>query len=233
VTALRPGTDTDAKLVVVSAHIDTVFPEGTPVEVRREGTRLYAPGVRDDTRGLATLLAYAGAMNASEIATRHPILFVGTVGEEGRGDLRGVRYLFTQGAYKDRIGAFFSINGNNAARVTHGGVGSKRYHVAFSGPGGHSWGAFGTVNPMTAMADADTQLYRIEVPAEPRTSYSASVTAAGARRAGVQQLLRRIVFRWRSNREQLARKCETGLTGSAGEQAIVPDAVEAGRQHME
>jgi acetylornithine deacetylase/succinyl-diaminopimelate desuccinylase-like protein len=179
VTALRPGTDPDAKLVVVSAHLDTVFPEGTDVKVRREGDRLYAPGIGDDSRGLATLLAFARALDAAKIRTRHGVLFVATVGEEGRGNLRGVRHLFTEGAYKDRIGSFFSLDGSAPARVTHGAVGSKRYRVTFKGPGGHSYGAFGIVNPMAAMSLAVTELYKIQPPQEPKTTYAASVTGGG------------------------------------------------------
>ncbi|MFN3523226.1 MAG: M20/M25/M40 family metallo-hydrolase [Phenylobacterium sp.] len=182
VLGLRKGAARDAvkrPLVVIAAHLDTVFPEGTDVTVRREGTKLMAPGVGDDTRSLAVLLAYVRALDAAKIRTRSDILFVGNVGEEGPGDLRGVRYLFTQGKYKDRIGAFFSMDGSDASRVVTGGVGSKRYRVTFKGPGGHSYGAFGLVNPMTAMAGAVQGLYRIEAPAAPRTTYSASVAGGG------------------------------------------------------
>jgi acetylornithine deacetylase/succinyl-diaminopimelate desuccinylase-like protein len=179
VAAVRPGTDPDAKLIVVSAHLDTVFPEGTDVKVRREGDRLYAPGVGDDSRGVATMLAFVRALDAAKVRTRHGILFVATVGEEGRGDLRGVRHLFTESAYKDRIGGFFSLDGSSPARVTHGAVGSKRYRVTFKGPGGHSYGAFGIVNPMAAMSLAVTELYKIEPPAQPKTTYAASVTGGG------------------------------------------------------
>jgi len=179
VTGLRPGSDPSAKLIVLSAHLDTVFPEGTDVTVRRQGTRLMAPGVGDDTRGLATLLAYVRAMDEATVRTRAPILFVGTVGEEGRGDLRGVRYLFTKSAYKDRIGAFFSMDGSDPTRVTVGGVGSKRYHIVFKGPGGHSYGAFGIVNPAAAMGAAIAEIYRIQLPATPRTTYAASVVGGG------------------------------------------------------
>lgn len=179
VLALRPGSDPDAKAVVVSAHLDTVFPEGTDVTVRREGTKLHAPGVGDDTRGLATILAWARALDAGRVRTRAPILFVATVGEEGLGNSRGARYLITDGAWKDRIAAFFSVDGADATRIVHHGVGSKRYHVVFSGPGGHSYGAFGLVNPMAAMANAVAALYRIDPPKSPKTTYSASVTGGG------------------------------------------------------
>jgi acetylornithine deacetylase/succinyl-diaminopimelate desuccinylase-like protein len=104
VMGLRKGTR-PGPVVVVSAHLDTVFPEGTKVTVRREGTKLYAPGVADDTHSLAVLLAWIRALDAAKIRTQSDILFVGTVGEEGQGDLRGVRYFFNQGKYKDRVGA--------------------------------------------------------------------------------------------------------------------------------
>ncbi|HEX4710952.1 M20/M25/M40 family metallo-hydrolase [Phenylobacterium sp.] len=180
VMGLRRGTGpAGGPVVVLAAHQDTVFPEGTPVKVRREGTKLYAPGVGDDSRSLAVLLAYVRALDAAKIKTRSDILFVGDVGEEGPGDLRGMRYLFGKGKYKDRIKAFFSMDGNEAARVTFGAVGSRRYRVAFHGPGGHSYGAFGIVNPMAAMGRAVDQLYAVKVPAKPRTTYSASVVGGG------------------------------------------------------
>jgi tripeptide aminopeptidase len=180
VMGLRRGTGpAGGPLVVLAAHLDTVFPEGTTVKVRREGTKLFAPGVGDDTRSLAVLLAYVRALDAAKIRTKSDILFVGNVGEEGPGDLRGMRYLFGKGKYKDRVKAFFSMDGNEAARVTYGAVGSRRYRVSFHGPGGHSYGAFGIVNPMAAMGRAIDQLYEVKVPAKPRTTYSASVVGGG------------------------------------------------------
>lgn len=180
VTGLRRGTAAaGGPLVVISAHLDTVFPKGTDVKVRREGNTLSAPGVGDDTVGLAGLLAWVRALNAAKVPTKHDILFVATVGEEGPGDLRGVRHLFTKNAYKDRIAAFISVDGSDPSRIVNQAVGSKRYNVAFTGPGGHSYGAFGIVNPMAAMADAVKRLYETDVPASPRTSYAASVVSGG------------------------------------------------------
>jgi acetylornithine deacetylase/succinyl-diaminopimelate desuccinylase-like protein len=178
VLALRKGSEA-GPVVVVSAHMDTVFPEGTDVTVKRDGTRLHAPGVGDDSTGLATLLALVDAMDAGKVQTRMPILFVGTVGEEGLGDLRGVRYLFTKGAYKGKIRAFFSLDGGDLDSMTTGATGSKRYKVIFKGPGGHSYGAFGIVNPMAALSQTVTDLYDIKVPADPKTTYSASVVGGG------------------------------------------------------
>jgi tripeptide aminopeptidase len=178
VTGLRRGIG-NGPLICVAAHLDTVFPPGTDLTVRREGTRLLAPGVGDDTRSLAVLLAWLRALDAAAIRTRADILFVADVGEEGPGDLRGMRYLFQQGRYKDRISAFITVDSPDMGRIATGGVGSKRYRVTFKGPGGHSYGAFGLVNPMYAMADAIARLGRVKVPARPKTTYSASVVGGG------------------------------------------------------
>lgn len=178
VLALRKGT-VPGPVVVVAAHLDTVFPEGTNVTVRREGTKLSAPGVGDDSSGVATLLALVDALNAGRVQTRSDILFVGNVGEEGLGDLRGVRYLFEKGEYKGRIRAFFSLDGGGLDSITTGGTGSKRYRVTFNGPGGHSYGAFGIVNPLVPLAKTVSAMYDIKVPATPKTTFSASVIGGG------------------------------------------------------
>jgi len=178
VMGLRRGIG-NGTLICVAAHLDTVFPPGTDLTVRREGTRLLAPGIGDDTRSLAVLLAWLRAMDAAGLRTRADILFVADVGEEGPGDLRGMRHLFQQGRYKDRISAFITVDSPNMERIVTGGVGSKRYRVTFKGPGGHSYGAFGLVNPMYAMADAIVRLGQVQVPARPKTTFSASVTGGG------------------------------------------------------
>lgn len=178
VLGLRKGTE-EAPVVVVSAHLDTVFPEGTSVKVRREGDRLHAPGVGDDSAGLATMLSLIDAMNAAKIQTERDILFVGTVGEEGLGDLRGVKHLFNEGKYKGRVAAFYSIDGSGMESIISRATGSKRYRVTYKGPGGHSYSAFGIVNPMGALASTVTELYKVKVPAQPKTTYSASVVGGG------------------------------------------------------
>ena len=179
VMGLRKGTG-NGPLIAIAAHLDTVFPEGTNVKVKREGTRLIAPGVGDDSRGLAVLLAVLRAMNAADLQTRSDILFVGDVGEEGLGDLRGVKYLFQKSAYKDRIKMFISIdNIGPGTNIINGAVGSKRYRVTFKGPGGHSYGAFGIVNPAYAMAAAIQKFSKMEVPTSPRTTYSVGVIGGG------------------------------------------------------
>ncbi|MGL4968186.1 MAG: M20/M25/M40 family metallo-hydrolase [Inquilinus sp.] len=178
VTGIRRGR-ANGQMVVVAAHLDTVFPEGTDCTVRREGTKLFAPGVGDDTRGLAVLLAFVRALDAAGIETEQDLLFVGDVGEEGKGDLRGVRHLFTKGPRRDRITAFFTIDGLELDTITTAAVGSYRYRVTFRGPGGHSLNAFGTVNPAHAMAGVVLGLSRVDVPAEPRTTFCASVFGGG------------------------------------------------------
>lgn len=126
------GTNSDGNYLVVSAHLDTVFPEGTDVTVNWNGTEIHAPGSGDDKSNAASVLAFVRAMYEVGIQTESDILFVGTVGEEGPGDLRGVRYLFTEGEYKDNISAFFSLDGS-PGRITAGGTGSLRYRVTFEG----------------------------------------------------------------------------------------------------
>src|SRR5262249_17022534 len=175
---VRKGTG-GGPLVVVSAHLDTVFPEATNVKVKRERGRLSAPGVGDDSAGLATLLSFVRAMDAAGIKTKSDIVFLGDVGEEGLGDLRGVRHFFTKGKYKEQAKYFFSLDGNSTTRLTNCRVGSKRYRVTFKGPGGHSFGAFGLVNPMVAMTQAVVEFYKIQTPAKPKTTYSASVVGGG------------------------------------------------------
>lgn len=146
---LRKGTKRD-RTVVLDGHLDTVFPEGTDVKVQVSGDTLFAPGIGDDTRGLAMVLAVLRTMNAYKIQTEADVLFVGTVGEEGLGDLRGVKYMFREGGPK--IDSWISIDGGELGRVNNKGLGSLRYRVIFRGPGGHSWGAFGLANPHHAAA---------------------------------------------------------------------------------
>src|SRR5207247_805557 len=172
VMGIRKGAGA-GPLIAIAAHLDTVFPEGTDVKVRRQGTRLLAPGVGDNSRSLAVLLAIIRALDYSRVQTKSDILFVGNVGEEGPGDLRGVRYLFQKGSYKDKIKMFVSVDGSgDGSDIVTGAVASKRYRVAFRGPGGHSYGAFGMVNPAYALARAVDKLSRLQVPGSPRTTFN-------------------------------------------------------------
>jgi acetylornithine deacetylase/succinyl-diaminopimelate desuccinylase-like protein len=175
VLGLRKGAG--GPLIGVSAHLDTVFPEGTDVKVKRDGAKLRAPGVSDDTRGLAVMLALIRALDAAKVQTGSDILFVASVGEEGLGDLRGMKHLFLKSAYKDKINSFIDLDGGAANRIVTTSLGSRRYRLTFTGPGGHSYGAFGTVNPMFAMGEFLVEFGKTKV--APQSSYSASVAGGG------------------------------------------------------
>ena len=176
----RRGGSGSGRVVAVAGHLDTVFPEETNVTIREHGDTLFAPGISDDTRGLAAVLALLRAMNEAHMRTDADVLFVATVGEEGLGDLRGVKHLFREGG--PRIDAFISIDGTGDTRITHEALGSHRYRVRVRGPGGHSWGAFGLANPAHALgramayfdlvADAFTR-------SGPRTSYNVGRIGGG------------------------------------------------------
>ncbi len=178
VMGLRRGAG-GGPLLAVAAHLDTVFPPETDVSVQRAGTRLTAAGIGDDTAGLAAVLAVVRALAAAGISTVANILFIGNVGEEGPGDLRGVKYLFREGRYRDRIARFISVESGGQTTITNGALGSKRYRVAFRGPGGHSYGAFGLVNPAFAMAGAITRFAALAVPETPKTTLSVGIVRGG------------------------------------------------------
>jgi acetylornithine deacetylase/succinyl-diaminopimelate desuccinylase-like protein len=150
VLALRRGK-TGQKTVVIEGHLDTVFPEGTDVTVKRRGDTLFAPGVGDDTRGLTVVLSLLTAINKAGVKTAANIVFAGTTGEEGLGDLRGVKELFRSGP---KIDSYISIDGGSLGSIVYGAVGSRRYRVTYKGQGGHSFGAFGLANPHNATAHA-------------------------------------------------------------------------------
>ena len=171
----RPGSG--GPTVVLSAHLDTVFPESVNVSVTQTGRVMKGPGIGDDCRGLAVVLAVARAMQSSGIRTKGTVLFVGTVGEEGPGNLRGVRHLFTK-EMPGKIDYFISVDGTGLGLV-HGGVGSKRYTVSIEGPGGHSYGAFGMPNPIHAMGRAIAAIADIQVPRVPRTTFNVGIVRGG------------------------------------------------------
>jgi tripeptide aminopeptidase len=172
----RPGQQPRPN-VVLSAHLDTVFQKGTNVKVRREGPVLHGPGIGDDCRGLVDVLTVARALNKSGITTPGTITFVGTVGEEGLGDLRGVKRLFNE-TLKGKIDRFVSIDGDGLG-ITTIGVGSLRYRVTFKGPGGHSFGSFGIVNPVQALGRAISRIADLQVPASPRTTFNVGRVGGG------------------------------------------------------
>ena len=168
------------KNIAINAHIDTVFPEGTDVRVQVRNDTLYAPGIGDDTRGLAMLLTIAETIKMNNIEPVNNIIFIGTVGEEGLGDLRGVRYLFENN--NPKIDSWIAIDGGSIGRVNNQALGSYRYEVVFDGPGGHSWGAFGLVNPHHALGYGIKNFIEkadLYTSSGPKTSYNVGVISGG------------------------------------------------------
>jgi len=159
-------------LMVVSAHLDTVFSKDADFTVIKRDNKLFAPGIADDGCGLAALIALAQVIQNERIPLEGSLLFVGTVGEEGEGNLRGVRYLFTKGRWAPMIDAFLSFDGPGVDRITNRALGSRRYKVELTGAGGHSWGDFGVPNPVHALGRAVSRLASYPAPKEPRTTFN-------------------------------------------------------------
>ncbi|MEX2152182.1 MAG: M20/M25/M40 family metallo-hydrolase [Gemmatimonadaceae bacterium] len=174
----RPGTGTGAgPTIVLAGHLDTVFPEGTDVRVKDEGGRLKAPGIGDNCRGLAVVLAVARAYQRADPRHSARIIFVGNVGEEGPGNLRGVRHLFEK-ELKGQIDYFVAVDGAGLNFVSRA-VGSNRYRVTYKGPGGHSYGAFGIPNPIHALGRAIARIAEVQVPTTPKTTFNVGVIDGG------------------------------------------------------
>ena len=179
VLGLIEGSQGD-RTVALDAHLDTVFPEGTDVKVRIQNDTLYAPGIGDDTRGLSMLLTLLETLKTENIQPKDNLLFIGSVGEEGLGDLRGVKHLFRDGGPK--IDSWIGIDGGTMDRIINKGLGSYRYRVTFKGPGGHSWGAFGLANPHHALGKAISNFVDVAdqyTKEGPKTSYNVGVLTGG------------------------------------------------------
>ncbi|HUX34737.1 MAG TPA: M20/M25/M40 family metallo-hydrolase [Gemmatimonadaceae bacterium] len=172
----RPGRRDDEP-VVVCAHLDTVFPRDTPLTVWRDGRRFSGPGIMDNGRGLAVMLALAEAIDGRAVTVERPIDFVGTTGEEGNGDLGGAKHYFAHAA--DRPSAVVAVDGAGDERIIHRALGTRRYRVAFQGPGGHSWAAFGAPNAIHAAAGATARLAAIPLSVSPRTTVSVGRIGGG------------------------------------------------------
>ncbi|MFV0387375.1 MAG: M20/M25/M40 family metallo-hydrolase [Pyrinomonadaceae bacterium] len=177
VIAERPGTDSKAPTLLLAAHLDTVFPIETELKPIREGNVIKLPGISDDGRGLAVLIAIAHALNETGLKTKGKIIFTANVGEEGAGDLRGVRYLFNH-ELKGQVSQFISIDGSGLDVVT-GAVGSKRYRVYYKGPGGHSYGAFGMANPIHALGRLISKVAEFQTPVDPKTTFNVGIVKGG------------------------------------------------------
>lgn len=173
--AAEPG----AAPVILSAHLDTVFPAETDLTPRVEGERIHAPGITDNARGLAALLAVARVLSGAGVRTRRPLLLAATVGEEGVGDLRGVKHLFREGSPLREAAAFVSLDGSGMGRVVHRAVGSRRLRATVRGPGGHSWADRGTANPAHALGAAIAALRELRPPASARASLTVARIGGG------------------------------------------------------
>lgn len=173
------GADGYTRPLIVSAHLDTVFPEGTDVTVTREGDLLRGPGISDDARGLATLVVVARALDAGGVRTKAPVRFVATVGEEGAGDLRGIKALFADPSDAARVGGFVSLDGAGLERIVARGLGSRRFRITVRGPGGHSWVDWGTANPAHALMELGTRLTGLELSDDPKTTLTIARLGGG------------------------------------------------------
>lgn len=176
VYARRRGTG-DAPTMMLAAHTDTVFPAGTPISVERRNGQLIGPGIGDNSLGVAGILVLADLLEAAEIQTPGDVLFVANVGEEGLGNLRGIRAAVDR--FEDELGAVIAVEGHNLGRVTHMAVGSKRIRVTVYGPGGHSWGAFGEPSAIHELAGIITDLTAVAIPSDPRTTYNVGLIEGG------------------------------------------------------
>ena len=162
--------ESDKELVILSAHLDTVFPAGTDVKVHRDKSRMTAPGISDNGAGLVALVAVARALHEARIQPRRTILFVADVGEEGEGNLRGMRALVD--AYRERLKAVIVLDGSSIDHVTTKALASRQVEVVMTGPGGHSWCDFGIPNPINALVRGSVRFINTRVPSSPRTTYN-------------------------------------------------------------
>jgi tripeptide aminopeptidase len=179
VIGVMRGAHPQEKAVGVTAHIDTVFPPSTKLNVRREGEKLYGPGISDNGAGVTAMDAIAAAMRATGLRPERSVVFIGNVGEEGEGDLRGMRHLFTESKYKDAFAHMLVLDGSVTDTIVTQGLGSRRLEVTVRGPGGHSWSDFGTANPIVILAKALTRLSELQLPAESKTTLNIGTIEGG------------------------------------------------------
>ncbi len=173
----RPGEQGSS--VSISAHLDTVFPAGTPLKIRQQGGKLYGPGISDNAAGVTALLAVAAAFANFDLPHASPLLFIGNVGEEGEGDLRGMRHIFADPKWKDSIRASIVLDGAGSDTVVAEALGSRRFEVIIRGPGGHSWSDFGAPNPIVVLARAIHLFSQTRVSTSPKTTFNIGVIGGG------------------------------------------------------
>jgi tripeptide aminopeptidase len=182
VLGIHPGASRPPQAgpyVALSAHIDTVFPPESPLEIRQEGSKLLGPGVSDNGAGVTAMLAIAGVLQATAIHFAHSLLFIGNVGEEGEGDLRGMRHIFSQPHWLDSIACSVILDGAGTDVIVAEALGSRRFEVTVRGPGGHSWSDYGIPNPIVTLARAIDSFSRANIPLSPKTSSNVGVIHGG------------------------------------------------------
>ena len=178
VIGVRPGA-ANSKCIAITAHMDTVFPAATKIDAHREGDRLFGPGISDNGAGLTAMLALISALQASKLKTLAPLVFIANVGEEGEGDVRGMRHLFSESPWRDKIGYTLVIDGAGYDSIINQALGSRRYLITVTGPGGHSWSDFGTPNPIIGLAKAIEQFSRTPVSINPKTTFNIGSISGG------------------------------------------------------
>ena len=176
-----PASKVATPCILLSAHLDTVFPAGTPIEAREEkdSSRIHAPGICDNAAGLTALLAIAAALRFANIAPPIPILFAANVGEEGEGDLRGMRHHFERGPYRTRIASALILEGGGTAVAINRALGSLRFRITITGPGGHSWADAGTPNPILTLSQALAEIATLKLPTAPLTTLNVGHISGG------------------------------------------------------
>ncbi len=214
----------EKEIVILSAHLDTVFPAGTELKVRHEGARMSGPGISDNGTGLAALVAVARAMQAAKIKPRRTILFAANVGEEGEGNLRGMRALID--AYRANIKAAIVLDGSSTDHVTTKALASRRLEVTITGPGGHSWSDFGMVNPINALVRGSVRFISTKIPASPRTTFNLGQIEGGTSVNSIPHQSRLKVDIRSESEDELAR-LESALRDCIG--AGVRDEMESAR----
>ena len=168
-----------APLIGISAHLDTVFPQGTALQTREEANKLYGPGISDNAAGVTALLAVAHALQRTQLRLATNILFIGNVGEEGEGNLRGMRHLFASSPWRDTIQSLLVIDGAGTDTYVNQALGSRRFEITFRGPGGHSWSDFGVPNPIVLLSRALARFSEVQAPESPRTTFNVGVISGG------------------------------------------------------
>ncbi|MGB8131981.1 MAG: M20/M25/M40 family metallo-hydrolase [Candidatus Angelobacter sp.] len=167
-----------APLIGVSAHLDTVFPQGTALQTREEANKLYGPGISDNAAGVTALLAVGHALKRAQLKPASNILFIGNVGEEGEGNLRGMRHLFAASPWRS-IRSLLVIDGAGTDTYVNQALGSRRFEITFRGPGGHSWSDFGVPNPIILLSRALARFSEVQTPESPRTTFNVGVVSGG------------------------------------------------------